>query len=132
MSDLARTTGGPDGPPVHLEHASWDDLQTMVHDRLVLDVERGLAAQRRGDLAETDRQLSHALDIVAEFQRSLPVDDFRGGYGLGALYDFLQRRLVLARVGRDTAITDECLGLVTDLCAGWREVVAGRQDRQSA
>lgn len=131
MSDVETSASEPD-PDAALARASWVELGAMVYDRLLLDVERGLEAQRRGDLAETHRQLSHALDIVAEFQRSLPVEDFRGGYDLAALYEFLQRRLVLASIGKDTAITDECLRLVTNLCAGWREAVAERPSQQSA
>lgn len=131
MSDVV-TDSGDQEPNASLARASWHQLEAMVYDRLLLDVERGLDAQRRGDLAETHRQLSHALDIVAEFQRSLPVEDFRGTYDLAALYEFLQRRLVLASIGKDAAITDECLRLVTNLCAGWREAVADRPSQQSA
>ena len=101
--------------------ASWSELLVMVYDRLVLDVRRGLEAQRRGDLEETMRQLSHAMDIVGELQRSVRVEEFKGGYDLAALYEFLNRRLVMASIGKDTAITDECLQLVTDLCHTWRQ-----------
>lgn len=131
MSEVV-TDSGDQEPNASLARESWHQLEAMVYDRLLLDVERGLEAQRRGDLAETHRQLSHALDIVSEFQRSLPVEDFRGGYDLAALYEFLQRRLVLASIGKDVAITDECLQLVTNLCAGWREAVAERPTQQSA
>jgi flagellar protein FliS len=96
------------------------ELLVMVYDRLVLDVQRGLEAQRRGDLEETVRQLTHARDIVTELQQNLTVDAFKGGYDLAALYEFLNRRLVMASIGKDTAITDECLTLVTDLCVAWR------------
>lgn len=105
------------------DRASWAELLLMVYDRLVLDVQDGLEAQRRGDREETVRHLTHALDIVRELQRSMRVEEHRGGYDLAALYEFLHRRLVMASVGLDTAVTDECLRLVTDLCMGWREAV---------
>jgi flagellar protein FliS len=106
-----------------VETADWSELLLMVYDRLVLDVQNGLEAQRRGDRDETVGHLTHALEIVSELQRSMRVDEHRGGYDLAALYEFLNRRLVMASVGLDTAVTDECLRLVTDLCVTWREAV---------
>jgi flagellar secretion chaperone FliS len=118
------------------DRASWGDLLLKVYDRLVLDVQRGLEAQRRGDSEETTGHLSHALDIITELQRSMRVEEHRGGYDLAALYEFLHRRLVMARVGLDTAVTDECLRLVTDLCMTWREaveaMVAAEAERSTA
>jgi len=93
----------------------------MLYERLVLDVQRGLEAQRRGDHQETHRQLTHAQDIVMELQSSLRADQFKGGYDLSALYGFLHRQLVTANVRKDATITDECLTMVTDLCETWRQ-----------
>ncbi|MGY2873599.1 flagellar secretion chaperone FliS [Marmoricola sp. URHA0025 HA25] len=106
-----------------MDRANWAELLLMVYDRLVLDVQRGLEAQRRENREETMGHLTHALEIVSELQRSMRVEEHRGGYDLAALYEFLHRRLVMASVGLDTAVTDECLRLVTDLCMGWREAV---------
>jgi len=109
--------------------ASPARLLVMLYERLVLDVQRGLEAQQRGDFQETHRQLTHAQDIVLELQASLRADQFKGGYGLSALYGFLHRQLVMANVRKDAAITDECLTMVTELCETWRlaalETVAG-------
>jgi flagellar secretion chaperone FliS len=101
--------------------ASPARLLVMLFDRLVLDVQRGLDAQRRGDIEETHRQLIHAQDIVLELQASLRADELKGGYDLAALYTYLHRQLVQANVRKDTTITDEVLALVTRLCETWRE-----------
>lgn len=101
--------------------ASPARLLVMLFDRLVLDVQRGLEAQRRGDHEDTHRQLTHAQDIVLELQTSLRAEDFRGGYDLSALYGFLHRQLVLANIRKDATITDEVLTMVTDLCEAWRQ-----------
>jgi flagellar secretion chaperone FliS len=98
------------------------ELLVMLYDRLVLDVQRGLKAQRRRDTVQAVDQLTHALSIVEELQRNVDVDELRGGYELAALYEFLNRRLVMASIGHDTSVTDECLALVTDLCQTWRQV----------
>jgi flagellar protein FliS len=112
--------------------ASPSRLLVMLFERLVLDVQRGLEAQRCGDLAETHRQLTHAQDIVMELQSSLRADDFKGGYDLAALYSFLHRQLVMANIHKDATITDEVLTLVTDLCAAWREAALLSVTEQSA
>jgi flagellar protein FliS len=101
--------------------ASPARLLVMLYERLVLDVQRGLVAQRSGDISETHRQLTHAQDIVLELHSSLKPELFTGGQELAALYGYLHGRLVLANVRKDQAITAECLGLVTDLCETWRQ-----------
>jgi flagellar protein FliS len=111
-SSTARTIAGATPP----------ELLVMLYDRLVLDVQRGLEAQRDGDNVETIDQLTHALSIVDELRANVDVEAIKGGYDLAALYEFLNRRLVMASIGNDTAITDECLDLVTDLCHTWRRL----------
>jgi len=112
--------------------ASPSRLLVMLFDRLVLDVQRGLDAQRRGDFEETHRQLTHAQDIVMELQSSLRADEFKGGYDLAALYGFLHRQLVMANIRKDAAITDDVLVLVTDLCDAWRQAALLCATEQSA
>lgn len=112
--------------------ASPSRLLVMLFDRLVLDVQRGLEAQRRGDFEETHRQLTHAQDIVMELQSSLRADEFKGGYDLAALYGFLHRQLIMANIRKDAAITDEVLRLVTDLCDAWRQAALQCATEQSA
>jgi flagellar secretion chaperone FliS len=112
--------------------ASPARLLVMLFDRLVLDVQRGLDAQRRGDIEETHNQLVHAQDIVLELQASLRADDFKGGYDLAALYAYLHRQLVLANVRKDTTITDEVLTIVTDLCDTWRQAAMQSVSEKSA
>lgn len=101
--------------------ASPARLLVMLYERLVLDVQRGLDAQQRGDLQETHRQLTHAQDIVMELHSSLRTDGFKGAQDLAALYGYLHRQLVLANMRKDAAITAECLQIVTDLCDTWRQ-----------
>lgn len=101
--------------------ASPARLLVMLYERLVLDVQRGLDAQRRNDLQETHAQLTHAQDIVMELHSSLRVEGFKGGQDLAALYSYLHRRLVLANMRKDADITAECLQIVSELCNTWRQ-----------
>jgi flagellar secretion chaperone FliS len=112
--------------------ASPARLLVMLFDRLVLDVQRGLDAQRRGDHEDTHRQLTHAQDIVMELQASLRVEDFKGGDDLAALYGFLHRQLVMANIRKDATITGQVLTLVTDLCDTWRQAALLSATQKSA
>lgn len=112
--------------------ASPARLLVMLFERLVLDVQRGLDAQLAGDLEGAHGQLMHAQDIVMELHSSLDVDAFSGGPQLAAIYDYLHRQLVLANIRRDTAITQECLNLSSDLADTWRQAAMQTLQAQSA
>lgn len=112
--------------------ASPGRLLVMLFDRLVLDVQRGLEAQRRGDAEDTHKHLTHAQDILLELATSLRPEEFKGGYDLAALYSFLHRQLVMANIRKDASITDEVLTLVTDLCETWRQAALQCATEQSA
>ena len=101
--------------------ASPARLLVMLCDRLVLDLTRGLEAQKTGDTAAAHRELLHAQEIVLELRSSLRTTDWEAGPGLASLYDFLHLEMVRANVTKDPRITDGCLGLVTDLAATWRQ-----------
>ncbi len=101
--------------------ASPARLLVMLCDRLVLDLTRGLEAQRERRLDVSHRELLHAQEIVLELRGSLRVEDWEGGVGLASLYDFLHLELVRANVTKDPRITEGCLGLATDLADTWRE-----------
>jgi len=99
--------------------ASPARLLVMLCERLVLDVRRGLEAQRQGSIEEANRQLIHAQEIVFELRSSLRVDDFEGGPGLASIYDFVHTQLIRANISKDPVVTEGCLRLVMDLCATW-------------
>ncbi|KQP63292.1 flagellar export chaperone FliS [Nocardioides sp. Leaf285] len=100
--------------------ASPARLLVMLYERLVLDVTRGLDAQRAGDVQTAHQQLLHAQDIVLELRSSLRTEEWDGGPGLASIYDFLHTQLVRANVSKDSTVTESCLALVTDLCQTWR------------
>ena len=100
--------------------ASPERLLTMLYDRLVLDIERGEAAQRAGDWPESSAQLLHAQAIVAELSSSLK-DTWDGASGLRGLYAFLSRTLIDANVGRDPDLARSCRDLVAPLRDAWHQ-----------
>ena len=100
--------------------ASPARLLVMLVDRLVLDVQRGLDAQRAGQVQEAHNQLVHAQEILVHLRGTLKVEAWDGGPGLASLYDWLHAQLVQANLKKDPAITEGCLSMVTDLADTWR------------
>ncbi len=103
--------------------ATPERLVTMLYDRLMLDIDRGEAAQRAGDWAEANTQLQHAQAIVAELTVSLS-NDWTGSQGLRALYTFLTQTLIGANIGRDPERTRTCHELVAPLRDAWHAAAA--------
>jgi len=103
--------------------ATPERLVTMLYDRLMLDIDRGEAAQRAGDWAEANTQLQHAQAIVAELTVSLSTD-WTGSQGLRALYTFLTQTLIGANIGRDPERTRTCHELVAPLRDAWHAAAA--------
>lgn len=101
--------------------ASPARLLVMLVERLVLDVERGLRAQREEDWQAAHGHLTHAQDIVIELESSLDADAMPGGHELAGLYDFLRRRLVAANVRRNAGATQQALVISRHLCDTWRQ-----------
>jgi flagellar protein FliS len=96
-------------------------LLVMLFDRLVLDVKRGIEAQRAGQFDEASKQLLHAQEIVSELSSSLNVDAWDGATRLASLYDWLFSELIKANISRDVTVTEGCLRVVEPLAETWRE-----------
>ena len=95
----------------------------MLYDRLLLDIDRGEAALRRGDGADANRQLQHAQAIVAELSATL-TDAWSGSQGLRDIYAFLTRTLIAANVDRDPQQAHACRELVAPLRDAWHAASA--------
>jgi flagellar protein FliS len=98
--------------------ASPSRLVTLLFDRLLLDVDRGEAAQRSGDWESANTQLQHAQRILVELSGSLS-DDWSGSASLRAVYDYITRTLIGANIGRDPERTRECRDLIAPLRDAW-------------
>jgi flagellar protein FliS len=101
--------------------ASPARLLVMLYDRLVLDVQRAVEAQKADDFAGASTHLLHAQDIVLELNSSLKQDLWEGAAQLASIYTWLHSELVKANVSRDLTVTEGCLGIVTELADAWRQ-----------
>lgn len=104
-----------------VQTASPERLLVMLYDRLVLDVQRGLAAQQAGNLPEAHNQLVHAQEVLIHLRSTLKVELWDGGPGLASLYEWLHNELIRANVRKDPAVTEGCLGIIADLADAWRQ-----------
>jgi len=77
----------------------------------------------RGEIKEKGSYISWAISIVEGLKSSL---DFEQGgeiaANLEALYDYIQRRLVLSNLENDPAMLDEVIGLLKNIKTAWDEV----------
>ncbi len=107
-----------------LATASPAQLLTMLYDRLLLDLDRAVAALESGDRAVANEQLGHAQQIVHELRCSLDVSAWDGGPQLLEIYNYLYSELVTANVGHDAAKVTACRALVTPLRDAWHRAAA--------
>jgi flagellar protein FliS len=104
-----------------VETMSPGRLIVALYERLLLDLQRGVDAIVREDVAETHAALVHAQDIVGELRDSLDTDAWPAATQLAALYDFVLRELVEANVSKDAARVVTCHDLLVPLRDAWCE-----------
>jgi flagellar secretion chaperone FliS len=106
-----------------------DSVQTMspghlivaLYDRILLDLERTLAALAESDMYSAHSALMHAQEIVFELLTSLDVQQWPEGKTLAALYRHIQDLLVEANVVKQPAPVLACRELILPLRDAWRE-----------
>jgi flagellar protein FliS len=106
-----------------------DSVQTMspghlivaLYDRILLDLERTLAALAETDLYSAHSALMHAQEIVFELLTSLDVHQWPEGTTLAALYRHVQDLLVEANVAKQPGPVLACRELLLPLRDAWRE-----------
>lgn len=111
--------------------ASPERLVTMLYDRLLVDIDRGLAAINAQQFDAASTHLTHAQQIVAELTSSL-TDAWDGADGLRSLYVFVSGRLILANVTRSAEVAAECRALIAPLRDAWHQAAALLEQRQTS
>jgi flagellar protein FliS len=106
-----------------------DSVQTMspghlivaLYDRVLLDLERTLAALTESDMYAAHSALVHAQEIVFELLTSLDLQKWPEGASLAALYRHAQDLLVEANVSKEPDPVLACRRLILPLRDAWRE-----------
>ena len=106
-----------------------DSVQTMspghlivaLYDRILLDLERALAAMAESDLYAAHSALIHAQEITFELLTSLDLKQWPEGASLADIYRHVQDMLVEANVTKNPAPVLACREALIPLRDAWRE-----------
>jgi flagellar protein FliS len=108
---------------VQTEGASPHRLIQILMDGAIekINVAKGLIERR--DVPEKVRNINWALSMIDGLRQSLDIE--KGGEianNLESLYDYMQRRLIVANAENDPAILDEVVGLMLEIKSAWDAV----------
>jgi flagellar protein FliS len=109
--------------------ASPHQLILMLYDGAELAVRMAIKHMNEGALAKKSAAISKASSIILEGLRAA-LDPQQGGdiaQQLDALYDYMNKRLMLAHLNNQTAPLEEVLGLLRELRGAWQQI--GATDR---
>lgn len=108
---------------VQTEGASPHRLIQVLIDGAIEKIRVAKGFIERRDIPEKIRQINWALSIIDGLRQSLDME--KGGEiaaNLEALYDYIQRRLVVANAENDASILDEVAGLMLEIKSAWDAV----------
>ncbi len=106
--------------------ASPHQLIIMLYEGAELAVRMAIRHINDGDLEKKSAAITKASTIILEGLRAA-LDLQQGGeiaQQLGALYDYMNQRLLLAHVKNETAPLEEVLGLLQELHGAWQQISA--------
>lgn len=104
--------------------ASPHQLIIMLYEGAELAVRMAIRHMAEGDLGKKSAAISKASAIILDGLRAA-LDPDQGGdiaQQLDALYDYMNKRLMLAHLNNQTAPLEEVLGLLRELHAAWQQI----------
>ena len=104
--------------------ASPHQLIVMLYEGAELAVRMAIKHMNEGDIAKKSAAITKASTIIMD-GLCAALDSKQGGeiaQQLGALYDYMNNRLMLAHVNNQTAPLEEVLGLLRELRGTWQQI----------
>lgn len=95
-------------------------LVAMLLDGMLEKLAKASGAIQRGDISMQGSAISSAIRIVDALRASL--DHEKGGElagNLGAMYDYMEKRLIEANLKSNVKIIDEVTSLIDQIKFGW-------------
>jgi len=129
QSRIAANTYANVGLETGVAAASPHQLIIMLYEGAELAVRMAIKHMNEGDLARKSAAITHASTIILDGLRAALDTRQRSDIvlQLDALYDYMNRRLMLAHLKNQTAPLEEVLGLLRELHDAWRRIgAAGR------
>ena len=119
----------------HIEEASPHRLIQMLMEGALDKIRVAKSCMEHGKIPEKVRNINWVLSIVDGLQNSLDME--KGGdiaHHLDSLYDYIQRRLIVANMENDPAILDEVAGLLMEIKSAWDAIpqVLKAEERKAA
>jgi len=108
---------------VQTEGASPHRLIQILMDGAIEKIRLARVLIERGDIPGKISQINWALSIIDGLRQSLDMDN--GGEiasNLEALYDYMQRRLIVANAENDPQMLDEVTSLMLEIKTAWDAV----------
>lgn len=104
--------------------ASPHQLIVMLYEGAELAVRMAIRHINEGDLAKKSAAISKASSIILDGLLTA-LDPQKGGdiaRQLASLYDYMNKRLMLAHLNNQTAPLEEVLGLLHELRGAWQQI----------
>ncbi len=105
--------------------ASPHRIIQMLMDGFIDRIAYAKGNLERGEMAQKSQYISKAIGIINGLKSSLDVE--KGGdiaHNLNDLYDYINRRLILANTKNDMAILHEVSALMKEVKDGWDAIPA--------
>ncbi|MEZ5490709.1 MAG: flagellar export chaperone FliS [Gammaproteobacteria bacterium] len=116
------------GVETRVSSADPHNLVTMLFDGLLEKLARASGAIARGNIGEKGSSLSASIKIIDGLRASLDYE--KGGEiasNLGAMYDYMERRLLEANTKSSAEIVAEVVSLVKQIKSGWDAIPAANR-----
>lgn len=134
-SSVAANTYANVGLETGVVAASPHQLIAMLYEGAELAVRMAIRHIQEGNLIKKSAAITQASAIIMEGLRAA-LDLKQGGdlaQQLDALYDYMNKRLMLAHLNNQTAPLEEVLGLLRELHGAWLQIApTGRAASQSS
>jgi flagellar protein FliS len=108
---------------IYTEGASPHRLIQILMDGGIEKIRLAKVFIEKSDVIEKIRQINWAISIIDGLRQSLDMEN--GGdiaNNLESLYDYMQRRLIVANAKNDVTILDEVAGLMLEIKSAWDAV----------
>ncbi len=109
--------------------ASPHQLIVMLYEGAELAVRMSIKHMNEGDIAKKSAAISKASTIIMEGLQAALDTGNGGGLAeqLNTLYDYMNKRLMLAHIRNETAPLEEVLGLLRELHGAWEQITPSGQ-----
>lgn len=102
--------------------ANPEDLTMMLYNGLVKFIMQAQKAVEEKNVQKAHESIIRAQDIISEFQATLSTQ-YEVSKSLGAMYEYMQRRLADANIRKDADILEEVLGYAKELRDTWSQAM---------